>query len=420
MIVAGLASIRTVNLSPRVGTFCSCSAQSRQGLSWIPVPSACPVPPLCQLSRPFHTSLRNLSYQKPPRFAYRVAASSSGKGRSFSPSKNLYPFDPLRPPYALGLEQKYGNKIPKRKNRPDSGQDAFFVAQVSSAASSNPHTTVAFGIADGVGGWANSGVDPADFSHGLCSYMAKIARTWPHAEQSSLKVRDLMEMGFQAVIDDPSVSGGGSTACVAIARTEGNLEVANLGDSGYVQLRANAIHHYSNPQTHAFNTPYQLSIIPPKVLAQSAIFGGTPLSDLPRDSTVAHHGLQHGDVILLATDGVWDNLYPQDVLRIVSRHMTTSGAWESVSDQGIVATSRIDYLTEPGGVEGPDDESTLQGLVALEVVGAAKQASLNTKVDGPFAREVRKYYPEDDYHGGKVDDVCVVVAVVVEEGSGTV
>jgi protein phosphatase PTC7 len=339
----------------------------------------------------------------------------------FSPSKNHFPFDPSKPPYALGFEEKYGaNKIPKRKNRPDSGQDAFFVAQVSGTAVSNPHTTVAFGIADGVGGWASSGVDPADFSHGLCSYMARIAVAWPHAEQQDLKARDLMEMGFQAVIDDPFVPAGGSTACVAIARTDGSLEVANLGDSGYVQLRANGVHHYSDPQTHAFNTPYQLSIIPPKVLAQSAIFGGTPLSDLPKDSTVAHHCMKHGDVILLATDGVWDNLYPQDVLRIVSKNMTTSGAWESISDQGIVSTSRLDYLTEPGGVEGIDEDTTLQGLLAVEVAGAAKQASLNTKFDGPFAREVQKYYPEDDYHGGKIDDICVVVVVVVvEEGPRT-
>ena len=225
-------------------------------------------------------------------------------------------------------------------------------------------------------------------------------------------------MGFQAVIEDESVPAGGSTACVAIARTDGNLEVANLGDSGYVQLRANAIHHYSDPQTHAFNTPYQLSIIPPKVLAQTAIFGGTPLSDLPRDSTVAHHCLHHGDVILLATDGVWDNLYPQDVLKIVSKHMTGFGAWETIDDKGIVATSRLDYLTEPGGVEFIDEDSTLQGLLAVEVAGAAKQASLNTKVDGPFAKEVQKYYPGDDYRGGKVDDICVVAVVVIEERAG--
>jgi protein phosphatase PTC7 len=37
-------------------------------------------------------------------------------------------------------------------------------------------------------------------------------------------------------------------------------------------------------------------------------------------------------------------------------------------------------------------------------------------VDGPFAKEVQKYYPNEDWRGGKVDDICVVVAIVVEEG----
>lgn len=88
----------------------------------------------------------------------------------------------------------------------------------------------------------------------------------------------------------------------------------SLGDSGFIQFRLNAVHHYSNPQTHAFNTPYQLSIIPPKILARARIFGGEPLSDYPGDASVTSHQLRHGDVLVFATDGVWDNLSPTEVL----------------------------------------------------------------------------------------------------------
>ena len=56
--------------------------------------------------------------------------------------------------------------------------------------------------------------------------------------------------------------------------------------------------------------------------------------------------------------------------------------------------------------------------MAAAVAGEAKAASENSKRDGPFAREVQKYYPEEMWRGGKVDDICVVVAVVVEEGKG--
>ncbi len=40
---------------------------------------------------------------------------------------------------------------------------------------------------------------------------------------------------------------------------------------------------------------------------------------------------------------------------------------------------------------------------------------MDTSRDGPFAKEVKKYYPNEAWHGGKVDDICVVVAVVQEQ-----
>lgn len=186
----------------------------------------------------------------------------------------------------------------------------------------------------------------------------------------------------------------------------------SLGDSGFVQLRLNAVHYNSNPQTHAFNTPYQLSIIPPRVLARSRALGGRPLSDFPRDASVTGHQLRHGDVLVFATDGVWDNLSSLDILKIVSRRMTGFRAWE-VGQKGLTVSEDILALTQEGGIS-KQYENTLQALLAAAITGEAKMASVNTKADGPFAREVHKYYPYEDFHGGKVDDICVVVAIVVE------
>ena len=190
-------------------------------------------------------------------------------------------------------------------------------------------------------------------------------------------------------------------------------EVCSLGDSGFIQLRLNAVHHYSNPQTHAFNTPYQLSIIPPKVLARAKIFGGSPLSDYPRDASVTSHQLRHGDVLVFATDGVWDNLSSTDVLQIVSRHMTSFQAW-SVGEKGIEVADAIRGLTLKGGIPKKHEDS-LQTLLAVTITGEAKMASMNTKRDGPFAKEVQKFYSHEDYHGGKVDDICVVVAIIIKD-----
>ena len=186
-----------------------------------------------------------------------------------------------------------------------------------------------------------------------------------------------------------------------------------MGDSGFVQLRLNAVNHYSNPQTHAFNTPYQLSIVPPRILALSRAFGGGPLHDMPKDSSVTTHEVRHGDVLVFATDGVWDNLSPTDLLKLVSRQMMGFEAWVN-SSKGTEVSDKIYKLTEEDGI-ALQVENTLQTNLAVNIVGEAKSASMNTKRDGPFAKEIHKYYPDEDWHGGKVDDICAVIAIVIQD-----
>jgi protein phosphatase PTC7 len=194
-----------------------------------------------------------------------------------------------------------------------------------------------------------------------------------------------------------------------------------LGDSGFLQLRLNAVHAYSEPQTHAFNTPYQLSLVPPSVAARMAAFGGAQLSDLPRDADVTLHDLRHGDVLIFATDGVLDNLFNQEILRVASHVMASSGAWTMTEKEGLRVADSLDHLTNPAGAAAEatghskaDKTTTLQCLLATQLVSAAKGASIDTKRDGPFAKEVKKYYPQENWRGGKVDDICVVAVVVSE------
>jgi protein phosphatase PTC7 len=350
-------------------------------------------------ARPFHTSPAAF-WSK--RFSYSIAASYTAKDRRYNPATNVFNFDPDAPIIARRKD---------KRTRPDSGQDAFFVSRVGKSGD------VAFGVADGVGGWTDSGVDPADFSHGFCDYMAYAAWTYQPGDKSPvLSARGLMQKGYEAIANDETVKAGGSTACVGIAKEDGSLEVANLGDSGFLQLRLNAVHNHSEAQTHAFNTPYQLSIIPQKIRAKNAAFGGEQLHDLPKDASVTKHSLRHGDVLIFATDGVWDNLSSQDILRIVSRLMVGARAWEPTK-AGIRVGERLTFFTMPAPPPAVTQGiSSLQSFLAVGIAGEAKAASINTKVDGPFAKEVQKYYPEEDWRGGKVDDICVVVTIVMEEG----
>ncbi|TVY89453.1 Protein phosphatase 2C-like protein, mitochondrial [Lachnellula willkommii] len=350
-------------------------------------------------SRAFHTSRTLYSSSK---FTYGVAASFTAKDRRYNPETNVFNFNPY-------------NRIRARRKdkstRPGSGQDAFFVSRVGDSADT------AFGIADGVGGWVHSGVDPADFAHGFCDYMAHAAYTHKPGEwDPPIGARSLMQRGYEGICKDPSVPAGGSTACVAIAKESGSLEVANLGDSGFVQLRLNAVHNYSEPQTHAFNTPYQLSVVPPKILAQAAAFGGMQLCDMPKDAHVSQHSLRHGDVLVFASDGVWDNLSSQAILKIVSKIMVGARAWVH-TEKGIkVGDGLPSFIMADDGKSGAEDIPSLQSFVAVGITHEAKAASVNTKLDGPFAKEVQRVYPHDNWHGGKVDDICVVVAIVCEEG----
>lgn len=185
-----------------------------------------------------------------------------------------------------------------------------------------------------------------------------------------------------------------------------------MGDSGFINFRLNAVNHFSNSQTHAFNTPFQLSIVPPRILALNRLLGGKQLQDSPADSNVTTHEVRHGDVLIFATDGVWDNLSTGDLLRIVSRQMTGFQAWITTED-GTTVSDTIHDLTHEGGIS-KQGKPSLQTLLAVNVVGEAKAASVNIKRDGPFAKEVRKFYPRDNYHGGKIDDICVIVAIVIK------
>ena len=349
--------------------------------------------------RSFHTSRTSPSNSK---FTYGIAASFTAKDRRYNPDTNVFNFNP------------YNHIRARRKDkrtRPDSGQDAFFISRVGES------SDVALGVADGVGGWVDSGVDPADFAHGFCDYMAHAAYTHRAEDWNPpLNARSLMQRGYEDICRDETVKAGGSTACVAIAKGEGSLEVANLGDSGFVQLRLNAIHAATEPQTHAFNTPYQLSIVPEKVLAQAAAFGGQQLCDFPKDANVSQHELRHGDVLVFASDGVWDNLSSGDILKIVSRIMLGARAWEHTEGGVNVGKSLQHFIESDDGKSGAEEIPSLQSFVAVGITSEAKAASVNMKVDGPFAREVQKYYPYENWRGGKVDDICVVVAIVCEEG----
>jgi serine/threonine protein phosphatase PrpC len=100
------------------------------------------------------------------------------------------------------------------------------------------------------------------------------------------------------------------------------------------------------------NVPYQLSIIPANMKQKF-------ISDQPSDSVVDNFQLAEGDVVILATDGVWDNLFDDEIIELV----------RSYSGQ----TADVNRL-----------EQNAQ-LLSEAVVTAAKEASEDPIKVSPFA-----------------------------------
>lgn len=161
--------------------------------------------------------------------------------------------------------------------------------------------------------------------------------------------------------------------------------------------------------------------------AQQKIFDssqGSAIEETPEAAAVTTHNLKPGSVLVLATDGVWDNLDPSEILTLVGTVMTSAHIWHSQSAE--VNHTRLVSLPIgdgqfPTSLSTFDDalQDDLASRLAFNIMRRAKVASLDHKRDGPFAREAKRYYPKDPYHGGKVDDIAVLVAIAVRDDEGS-
>ncbi len=106
----------------------------------------------------------------------------------------------------------------RRSNTPshkdDTGEDAFFLAPTDRA--------TWLGVLDGVGGWADMGVDPSVFSKGLAKHLAREAQS-----ATTPSPMEVLRRGYTALLADSSVLLGSSTACIAsVDLSDGVLRVA--------------------------------------------------------------------------------------------------------------------------------------------------------------------------------------------------
>ncbi|KAG6950788.1 hypothetical protein JG688_00014003 [Phytophthora aleatoria] len=174
------------------------------------------------------------------------------------------------------------------------GEDSFFL------------TPDVVGVADGVGGWNENGVDPGKISRSLMRNAALFVRQQT-ANSESATTQQVLAHGYKQALLDDEVEAGSTTACIVRLKQspEGKpvLEYSNLGDSGFVVIRNGEIIFRSKFQYYG-RAPYQLAKIPLRFKQYGAI------ENHPDDADSGEIDVQDGDLVVLATDGVWDNFAP--------------------------------------------------------------------------------------------------------------
>lgn len=236
------------------------------------------------------------------------------------------------------------------------------------------NTADVIGVADGVGGWRAYGVDPGLFSMNLMKSCERLVKAGYFVNDQPAK---LLKSGFLEMQQSKRPIIGSSTACVAILNhADGKLYTANIGDSGFLVFRGGRVVHRSQEQQHYFNTPFQLSL-PPSHLATEV------LSDAPESADRYEFSVEHGDVILLATDGIFDNI-PDSVL---------------VKEVGSLQR----------GHQAPDPAEIQACANSIALI--ARKLSQDESFLSPFAKNARSN-GFANVVGGKEDDVTVILAAV--------
>jgi len=224
------------------------------------------------------------------------------------------------------------------------GEDAYFVSSDGKA----------LGIADGVGGWSLHGIDPAIYAKSMMQD-SRIAY-----EELGLRIpQDMITYAYERA----KTIQGSSTACVLVLDGS-SLLTNNIGDSGFMLIRDEKIFFRFKEQLHSFNYPYQL---------------GTASANVPSDASNITLELKEGDIIVVGSDGLFDNLFDSEILDIV--------------------------LTQSIGSEN----------IAESLAKTAFMKSQSMSLETPFRKSACELGLVDSPLGGKLDDITILVARVTSK-----
>ena len=236
-------------------------------------------------------------------------------------------------------------------------------------------------VADGVGGWATKGVDPGLFSKQLTK---DIQRLFDESNAEGAKKLTLKEVLIEAVKLNKNT--GSSTAVLASLEEPNVLKTTNLGDSGYIIYQAEIADDKitlkklfrSQEQQYRFNFPYQC---------------GTGC-ELPHKAFDNQHEVTAGkDFVVMGTDGLFDNLFDEDVEKCLYPYVAKAASEKQTAEQAF---------------ELKDPEAAANCMAKK-----AYSLSKERRYMSPFAQGALQAGKR--YIGGKEDDITVIVSQIVRQ-----
>ena len=298
----------------------------------------------------------------PPLNQYRTISSTKIANNNNNNNNNSKGDDDTTIPDAPSKFRTSSSYLPHPDKVETNGEDAFMISSCDRV----------LGVADGVGGWRDLGVDAGEFSRELMKHAENYVNDTGIPEP-----RFILQTAYDNV-----ESIGTSTICI-VSILKGKLQSCNLGDSGFCIFRRggeenpNCLEEYkliykTVEQTHFFNCPYQI---------------GTNSNDGPENAEFIEYDVNIGDLVIAATDGVFDNVFEYELEELINENIDVYVDTKSKAlDESLDKCSKI-------------------------IATTAHRYGVDRKRHGPFSKNASLF--GYDYSGGKTDDVTVVLGYVV-------
>lgn len=283
------------------------------------------------------------------------------------------PFPGAAADLALGFFRRATKWRPHPAKAATGGEDAFLA------------TDYCIGVADGVGYWDQTqGISAGAYSEGLMRSVYDFCEQ-EYGGQHCVPCMEALRYAY----DDNKDITGTSTALLA-SLCGSNLEIASVGDCTVLVLRGGKVLYRNEEQYHSLNFPYQL---------------GTGSKDLPNDCERANIQVQPGDLVIMGSDGIFDNLYDRDVFTLMEKTI------QFVEKDVFLGEYTLhDGRTKPQSIKYLD--ATQQSLLSAvdQLIDAAILNVNDPRAATPFAEkciESGAYY-----EGGKDDDMTCIISCV--------